>query len=53
MECWKTIKCFLPTLLSLFLAQLSVIEKESVGTGNADMESRQKKKKVYIYLMNK
>lgn len=38
-------KCFLPALLFFSLVQLSAIEKEPVGTDNADMESRQKKRK--------
>lgn len=41
----KEYKCFLPALLFFPLVQLSAIEKEPVGTGDADMESRQKKKK--------
>lgn len=49
----KEYKCFLPALLFLPLVQLSAIEKESVGNGNVDMESRQRKKKVHINLMHK
>ena len=49
----KEYKCFLPALLFFPLIQLSAIEKEAVGMGNADVESRQKKKKVHINLMHK
>lgn len=41
----KEYKCFLPALLFFSLIQLSAIDKEPVGTGNADMKSRQKKRK--------
>lgn len=41
----KEYKCFLPAVLFFSLVQLRAIEKEHVGTDNADMESRQKKRK--------
>lgn len=41
----KEYKCFLPALLFFSLIQLSAIDKEPVGTGNADMIIRQKKRK--------
>lgn len=49
----KEYKCFLPALLFFSLVQLSAIEKEPVGTDNADMESSQKKRKhTWIWCIN-